>query len=101
MEFFSAVKENPWILFWIYLGIINLVTFVVMGIDKLKAKKGARRIAESTLFLLAIVGGSIGGIAGMYAFKHKTLHKQFTIGFPLILIMQIALIVFVAVKINE
>jgi len=98
MEFFKAIKDNPWILLWIYLGIINLVTFIVMGVDKLKARKGARRIAESTLFLLAIIGGSIGGIGGMYAFKHKTLHKQFTIGFPLILIMQAALVVFILVK---
>lgn len=98
MEFFQAIKENPLILLWIYLGIINLVTFFMMGLDKLKAKRGSRRIAESTLFLMAIIGGSIGGILGIFAFRHKTQHKQFIIGFPLILIMQAALLIFIFVK---
>jgi len=63
-----------------------------MGLDKFKAKNHAWRIPESTLFFIAIIGGSIGSILGMRVFHHKTLHKKFTIGMPLILIIQIALV---------
>ena len=62
-----------------------------MGVDKAKAKRGARRFPEATLFFLAVLGGSIGGIAGMAAFRHKTLHKSFRLGFPAVLIAQLAL----------
>ena len=70
---------------------INVITFVVYGIDKLKAKKGKWRIPEATLLLLAIVGGSIGAWMGMKVWHHKTLHKKFKYGIPLILIVQIGL----------
>ena len=70
---------------------INVITFVVYGIDKLKAKKGKWRIPEATLLLLAIVGGSIGAWCGMKVWHHKTLHKKFKYGIPLILIVQIGL----------
>ena len=70
---------------------INVITFVVYGIDKLKAKKGKWRIPEATLLLLAIVGGSIGAWCGMKVWHHKTLHKKFKYGIPLILIAQIGL----------
>lgn len=74
----------------LYLVIINLIAFAAMGIDKWKAKHHKWRIPEKTLFLLVIVGGSIGGIAGMQLFRHKTKHKVFIIGFPFILLVQIA-----------
>ena len=74
-----------------YLAFVNFLLFVLMGVDKAKAKRGARRFPEATLFFLAVLGGSIGGIAGMAAFRHKTLHKSFRIGFPVILIAQLAL----------
>lgn len=61
-----------------------------MGIDKWKARKQAWRIPEKTLFLISILGGSIGSIAGMYTFHHKTKHWYFVIGMPLILIVQVA-----------
>ena len=64
----------------IYLLIVNLAGFAAMGIDKNRARRKAWRIPESTLFLLAIIGGSIGSIAGMYTFHHKTLHPQFVWG---------------------
>lgn len=78
----------------IYLLIINLITFLVMYIDKKRAEKGEWRIKESTLFLLTIIGGSIGGIVGMYVFHHKTKKLKFSIGFPTILIVQIILLIY-------
>ncbi|MBE5885220.1 MAG: DUF1294 domain-containing protein [Lachnospiraceae bacterium] len=81
-------------IYWLisYVVIINIIAFIVMGIDKWKAKKRAWRIPEATLFILAGVGGSIGSIAGMYLFRHKTKHRSFTWGMPAILIIQIILI---------
>ena len=76
-----------------YFIAVNLTGFVLMGIDKYKAKKRAFRIPEATLFIIAIIGGSIGSIVGMYAFRHKTRHRSFVYGMPFILIVQIALIV--------
>jgi len=64
-----------------------------MGIDKSRSRKRAWRIPEATLFIFALVGGSIGSIIGMYTFRHKTKHWYFVVGMPLILIIQIALIV--------
>ena len=74
----------------IYLILINITGFAVMGIDKWKARKQAWRIPEKTLFLISILGGSIGSIAGMYTFHHKTKHWYFVIGMPFILIVQVA-----------
>ena len=70
---------------------INVITFMVYGIDKLKAKKEKWRIPEATLLLLAIVGGSIGAWCGMKVWHHKTMHKKFKYGIPLILMIQIGL----------
>ena len=75
-----------------YLIAVNLIGFALMGIDKYKAKKRAFRIPEATLFIVAIIGGSIGSILGMYAFRHKTRHWYFVYGMPAILILQILLI---------
>jgi len=77
-----------------YLLMINIAGFVVMGIDKQKAIKKRWRIRESTLFLIALVGGSFGSIVGMRIFHHKTKHWYFVCGMPLILIFQIAIAVF-------
>lgn len=74
-----------------YLLAVNLVLFVLMGVDKWKAINGKWRIPEKTLFSLAIAGGSIGGIAGMQLFRHKTKHASFKYGFPAILTAQLAL----------
>lgn len=76
----------------IYLAAINLIAFLMMGADKLKAVKGRWRISERALFVSALLGGSLGAIVGMRVFRHKTLHRKFTIGMPLILIAQLALI---------
>ena len=75
-----------------YLIAINIVTFLVYGIDKVKAKQGSWRISEATLLVLAIIGGSIGALLGMKVWHHKTMHKKFKYGLPLILLAQIALI---------
>lgn len=66
-----------------------------MAVDKSKAKHGKWRISEKTLFLLAAVGGSVGSLAGMYTFRHKTKHTKFVIGMPVILIVHIALAMYV------
>ena len=81
-----------------YLLLINAAAFILMLVDKIKAKKNLWRIRESTLLLSAALGGSIGALAGMYIFRHKTKHLKFTIGVPAILIAQIALAVFIMVK---
>lgn len=76
-----------------YFVLVNLTAFALMGIDKRKAVKGAFRIPEATLFIVAIIGGSIGAIAGMYTFRHKTRHFKFVYGMPAILIIQILLVI--------
>ena len=80
----------------IYLIIINLITMLAMYIDKRKAKKARRRIPENTLFILVFLGGGIGGIAGMYAFRHKTKKAKFVVGFPAIVILEILLAIAIA-----
>ena len=75
-----------------YLLVVNVLLFALMGIDKWKAKNGRWRIPEKTLFLAAILGGSVGGILGMRVFRHKTRHNSFKYGFPAILIAQLALV---------
>ena len=79
----------------IYLIIINMSAFIIFGIDKRRAIKNRWRIAESTLFLLALIGGSIGAEAGMYIFHHKTKHLRFVIGIPLIFILQVVIVFFI------
>lgn len=81
----------------IYLAVINIVAYAMMGIDKRKAQKKEWRISEAALFLSAILGGSIGAIAGMQRFRHKTKHWYFKFGMPAILIVQIALAVYLLV----
>ena len=77
----------------IYLAGINFLSFVVMGVDKYKARKRAWRIPESTLFVLALIGGSVGSIAGMHLFRHKTRHWYFLYGMPAILIVQVIIVI--------
>ena len=76
----------------IYFVAINVATFFTFGIDKWKAKHSKWRIREAALLLLAILGGSIGALLGMKVWHHKTMHKKFKYGLPLILLVQIALI---------
>lgn len=76
----------------LYLIIINAAGFLLMLVDKYKARKNLWRIPEKTLLTVAAIGGSAGCLAGMYTFRHKTRHKKFTIGIPVILIIQLILI---------
>ena len=73
----------------IYLLLINALGFVLMLVDKWKARKKRWRIPESTLMWIAALGGSIGSLLGMYTVRHKTKHLKFTVGIPLILVVQI------------
>ena len=82
----------------IYLLVINVFTFLIMGYDKHEAKKGHWRISEQTLFTLVIIGGSIGGILGMFTFRHKTKKLKFTLGLPTILITEIGIVVYLLIK---
>ena len=77
-----------------YILIINLVGFVAMYIDKKKAERNEWRIKEGTLLSIALLGGGIGGMIGMYKFRHKTKKLKFTIGFPTIIITQIVVIIY-------
>ena len=75
----------------LYLVLINLTAFLLMGADKSRARRGLWRIPEKVLFLSAVLGGSAGAISGMFFFRHKTRHLRFRIGLPAILLLQIAL----------
>ncbi len=94
----AVVKNTALICFLFYLLAVNIAGFALMGADKKKAKKGAWRIPEATLFLAAIFGGSIGSILGMQVFRHKTQHWYFKYGMPAILIIQLALAAFIILK---
>ena len=92
-----AVVGSPWGWLAIWLAVINVVTFFVFGVDKLKAKRkekkqSVRRVPEKTLFVLSALGGSIGALLGMRVWHHKTLHKRFRFGIPAILLLQIVLV---------
>lgn len=84
--------------FLIYLLIVNAVGFLLMLTDKHKARKNLWRIPESTLLMAAVLGGSVGCLAGMYTVRHKTRHMKFTLGIPLILILQIILAVYLLLR---
>lgn len=79
--------------FTIYLTLINVVAFIIMGVDKSRAVRHRWRVRESTLFLSAIVGGSIGALLGMLLFRHKTNHRSFRTGLPVILVIHIIIFV--------
>ena len=84
-------------LLW-YLAAVNLVTFTVYGVDKAKARRGAWRVPEKTLFLLPLLGGSVGALLGMLVFRHKTKHWYFVWGVPAILLAQLALAVWLQTR---
>ena len=81
-----------------YLAIVNVIAFVVYGIDKQKARRGSWRTPEASLLLLAIVGGSIGAWCGIKVWHHKTLHGKFRYGIPLIMVVQIGLCIYLMTK---
>lgn len=79
-------------LFLVYLCIINAISLLLMLIDKHKARKNHWRIPEHTLLGISVIGGSLGGLIGMYLFRHKTQHLRFSIGIPMMLIIQVAVL---------
>lgn len=79
----------------VYILIVNIVAIVVYGVDKLKAKKNKWRISENTLLLIALVGGSIGAYLAMKLWRHKTNHKKFKYGIPLIIVFQLVVLAYV------
>ena len=93
-EFFGRNK-----ILMIYMGIINVITFLAFAIDKINAVKGKRRIKILTLLGLAFVGGSLGALLGMYTLRHKTKVDYFTVGVPLIIVVQVA-VVFVVMNLD-
>lgn len=93
-DFVWVVIGSPWGILAIWLVFINLITFLAFGLDKWKAQRKeknekVRRVPEKNLLLMAVVGGSIGALLGMKVFHHKTLHKAFRLGVPVILALQI------------
>lgn len=84
----------------IYLATINVVTFFMYGIDKVKAKRSKWRISEAALLWMAVIGGSIGAWMGIKIWHHKTMHKKFKYGVPAIIILQIAIIVYLITKVE-
>ncbi|MBQ3544527.1 MAG: DUF1294 domain-containing protein [Lachnospiraceae bacterium] len=82
----------------VYLVIVNVVAFALMGIDKRKAIKNKYRIPEKVLFMSAILLGSIGANLGMQVFRHKTKHMSFVIGMPIIFLAQVAIFMFIGMR---
>ena len=83
---------------FIYLAIINAISFLLMLVDKYKAKKNLWRIPERTLMGFVAIGGSLGALAGMYLVRHKTKHLKFTVGIPVILFLHVLIAVWLIVK---
>lgn len=94
----AASASGGWTALLVWLAVINLLTFIVYGADKRRARKGKWRVPEKTLFLLPLLGGSIGALLGMRVFHHKTKHWYFVWGIPAILLAQIALAVWIYTK---
>lgn len=94
----AASASGGWTVLLVWLAVINLLTFIVYGADKRRARKGKWRVPEKTLFLLPLLGGSIGALLGMRMFHHKTKHWYFVWGIPAILLAQIALAVWIYTK---
>lgn len=82
----------------IAVAVINLITFITYGIDKLKAKRGKSRISERVLLTMAAIGGSLGALVAMQVFRHKTQHAKFKYGIPALLILHIALAIYILLK---
>ena len=94
LRILSKFTDNKQINIIFYLLAVNIATFFLYGIDKYKAKKIQWRISEATLLTMAAIGGSIGAWTGMRLWHHKTMHKKFKYGIPLIIILQVALAVY-------
>lgn len=85
------LQTEIWVKYFIYFVLMNTFSFSLFGWDKKQAQSRDWRISERNLLLSAILGGSLGSLLGMYAFRHKTRHRKFTLGIPLILLLQVIL----------
>ena len=97
-EILQVFASEPQWLLPLWLALMSLVLFAVMGADKRRARTGRWRVPEKTLFLLALLGGAPGGVLGMRAFRHKTKHWYFAWGFPVLAVLQLALCLWLLVK---
>lgn len=97
LQFDDSMLQDNFLIIICYLLIVNLLSFSLFGIDKRRACRHKYRISEATLFSVALLGGSIGAWAGMYAFRHKTAHWYFVIGIPLILVVQIVVTIWLII----
>ena len=86
------MSRELWQLLGLYLLLVNVAAFLVMGLDKRRAKRDKWRISEKALFLPAVLGGALGGVLGMRTFRHKTQHWYFRVGVPLLLVLQVVLL---------
>ena len=93
IDFWDYMMQHRILL--IYLAVVNILTFIVFGVDKMNAKSNRQRVRIVTLLGLAFIGGSVGALIGMYGFHHKTKKAYFTVGVPLILLMQVVVLFYV------
>ncbi|WP_297717080.1 DUF1294 domain-containing protein [Intestinimonas sp.] len=91
-----AFLADHWAVLALWYGFASAIDFALMGVDKWKARRDAWRIPEATLWLFALVGGALGGTLAMQVFRHKTRHWYFRFGFPLLTVLQVALLLWVA-----
>lgn len=84
----------------IYLLTVNITAFILFGLDKHRARRGGRRIPENRLLLAALAGGSLGAIAGMHVFRHKTQHRRFATGLPLVFFLHSCAAIYAYVQLN-
>lgn len=93
IDFWDYLMQHRILL--IYLAVVNILTIIVFGVDKMNAKSNRQRVRIVTLLGLAFIGGSVGALIGMYGFHHKTKKAYFTVGVPLILLMQVVVVFYV------
>lgn len=93
IDFWDYLMQHRILL--IYLVVVNILTIIVFGVDKMNAKSNRQRVRIVTLLGLAFIGGSVGALIGMYGFHHKTKKAYFTVGVPLILLMQVVVLFYV------
>ena len=93
-----TLLDRPALLLAVWLALMSVIAFAAMGADKRRARRGGRRIPEARLFLLALLGGGIGGWLGMVGFRHKTRHWTFVIGFAAIALFQIAAVLVLLIR---
>lgn len=98
MTALALFRADPRLLLPAWLLLMSLALFVVMGADKRRARRARRRVPERTLFLLALLGGACGGWLGMRLFHHKTLHRNFALGFPALALLQLGLCVWLFLR---